>query len=330
MSACSMSADHATLRAALALMVSASLLTGCSPSTAIEVTEPAAPQPEDCAGAASLVVESCTALAMEGFTPPVEEARKDLSVVYDDDCRSDTETIEVQRCVFGPEDGRRVALIGDSHAAVWFPALAPIAEQLGWRLQVYYRSACSFSMAPREFDGGDPDQLDRCLAWNGELQRELVADEAHELVITASFSGMRFLDDDGATSRDAALRGFQQAWQPLRDRGTSVVVLAEPPLLGLERLECQLQSPIDPLPCSPTPEEARATDDLAVEAAHDAGIDVIDMSRYFCTRDLCPTVIGGVLVYRDEHHFTGTYGRTLAPYLRAELDRIGALGPSAR
>lgn len=325
-----MSADRVTLRAALAVIVSTSLLAGCAPSTAIDVREPAAPEPVDCAGAASLAVESCTDRAMEGFTPSVDEARKDLSAVYDDDCRNDTETIEVQRCVFGPEDGRRVALIGDSHAAVWFPALAPIAQEPGWRLQVFYRSACSFSMAPREFDGGDPDQLGRCLAWNGELQRELAADEAHEVVITASFSGMRFLDDGGVTSRDAALRGFQQAWQPLLDRGTRVVVLAEPPLLGLERLECQLQSPTDPLPCSPTPEEARAVDDLAAVAAREAGIDVIDMSRYFCTTELCPTVLGGVLVYRDEHHFTGTYGRTLAPYLRAELDRIGALDPSAR
>ena len=136
---------------------------------------------------------------------------------------------------------------------------------------------------------------------------------------------MRYLTADGSESADVGIRGFHEAWQPLLDRGTRLVVLAEPPLLGAELLECQLASGDDPLPCSPTPAEARANDDLAVDAAGEVGVPVIDMSPYFCEASRCPTVVGGVLVYRDEHHFTGTFGRTLAPFLERELRAIGVV-----
>lgn len=315
-------------------MMVALLLGGCSveasaPGTSSSSTASEEPNralsPAECAGAAALAEPGCGEITFEAFVPSVDDARSDTSAVYADDCRSDTKTTEVRECVFGAEDGRLVALIGDSHAAIWFPALEPIAERHGWRLQVYYRSACSFSLAPRTVDGGDPEQLQRCLVWNDELQRQLAADEPHELVFTASFSGMRYLDAAGVESRQAAIDGFTEAWTPLTERGTRLVVMAEPPLLGLARLECQLASPIDPLPCSPSPDDARAQLDLAVEAARLLGVDVVDLWNAFCSEDLCPTVLGGVLVYRDEHHFTGTFGTTLAPYLERELVSAGII-----
>ena len=49
----------------------------------------------------------------------------------------------------------------------------------------------------------------------------------------------------------------------------------------------------------------------------------IDLSDYICLEDVCPLVIGGVVVVRNDGlHLTGTYARSLAPYLGVELAAI--------
>ncbi|MBW9204493.1 hypothetical protein KV097_00940 [Mumia sp. zg.B17] len=51
----------------------------------------------------------------------------------------------------------------------------------------------------------------------------------------------------------------------------------------------------------------------------------LDMTRWYCDDEVCPTVIGGANVYRDSNHVTITYARTLAPYFRQALTRAGLL-----
>ena len=49
-----------------------------------------------------------------------------------------------------------------------------------------------------------------------------------------------------------------------------------------------------------------------------AGVNVND---WICTDTDCPPVIGNVLVYRDEHHLTATYARTLTIAFESMLVR---------
>jgi hypothetical protein len=59
--------------------------------------------------------------------------------------------------------------------------------------------------------------------------------------------------------------------------------------------------------------------DPAVIAARQTGREVVDLSSFFCDRRRCYPVIGGALVVRDANHMTGTYSRTLGPYLLRAL-----------
>jgi hypothetical protein len=52
---------------------------------------------------------------------------------------------------------------------------------------------------------------------------------------------------------------------------------------------------------------------------------VADLTDFYCDETRCPVVIGGVNVYFDNNHLTVTYAKTLAPYLRRELVRVGVL-----
>jgi hypothetical protein len=56
------------------------------------------------------------------------------------------------------------------------------------------------------------------------------------------------------------------------------------------------------------------------QAASDlTGVPLIDLADYVCPGEACPAIIGDVLVWRDAHHLTATYARTLAPRLAEEL-----------
>ncbi|WP_261974867.1 SGNH hydrolase domain-containing protein, partial [Curtobacterium sp. B18] len=46
---------------------------------------------------------------------------------------------------------------------------------------------------------------------------------------------------------------------------------------------------------------------------------VVDLTKYYCTDTTCPAVIGGVLVYRDTSHITGTWAKSLEPYIDQQL-----------
>jgi hypothetical protein len=56
------------------------------------------------------------------------------------------------------------------------------------------------------------------------------------------------------------------------------------------------------------------------------GVELVDLRPYFCDATSCPAVIGNVITYRDTvGHITGTFSRTLGPYLaRAVHDAAAA------
>jgi hypothetical protein len=61
-------------------------------------------------------------------------------------------------------------------------------------------------------------------------------------------------------------------------------------------------------------------DNFVAQAARaTAGVTFEPLTPYFCdTR--CHVVIGGEVVYIDEHHLTASYSRSLGPYLGAVLE----------
>jgi hypothetical protein len=48
-----------------------------------------------------------------------------------------------------------------------------------------------------------------------------------------------------------------------------------------------------------------------------AGQQVLWVKDWFCITTLCPTVVGNVLVYRDDNHMTVTFASLIAPLLDA-------------
>ncbi len=57
-------------------------------------------------------------------------------------------------------------------------------------------------------------------------------------------------------------------------------------------------------------------------AAKDGRIPLIDLAGSVCPTSPCPAVVANHIVYRDYHHLTATFARTLWPALDALLAKF--------
>jgi peptidoglycan/LPS O-acetylase OafA/YrhL len=256
---------------------------------------------------------------VDWMTPVPTRATADLPVTYADHCDQGLGRTEVLTCAYGDPKGRiTVAVVGDSKVAQWIPALQPLAEQNGWRLVTYLKSACSFSMATPEAEGPP------CRTWADGVLRRLRADPP-DYVLTSQVN-TKGLDAGGTYTERAMIIGLRSMWTRLRSMGTKVVVIADNPkphLPGAEVYECVAKNPDRLSACAfdraHYKDSAAVVQHTAVSGMRD--VEIVDLVDAICPLDRCPPVLGNVLIYRQGSHLTATYVRTLAPRLARALTR---------
>jgi hypothetical protein len=98
------------------------------------------------------------------------------------------------------------------------------------------------------------------------------------------------------------------------------VAIIDNPHLSGSVISCVEQDPGTAVERCAVPRDRALVDDGQRRAAElDPRARIVDMTDLYCDETMCPPVIGGVVVYRDGTHLTGTYARTLAPYLAERL-----------
>lgn len=256
----------------------------------------------------------------ERFTPNPSQLSADLPFMYEAGCHlAVADTVPVP-CVFDRADGvgPTVALVGDSHAAQWAPAITALAEREGWRVIVHTKSSCPFTQATVTLWGTDAP-YPQCDAWNDDLTEQLLA-ERPDLVLTSNAETQVWNDGRARAGQNAdALmgRGLAAAWEPLLAAGITVAVIRDTPAPGYAIETCIANEAADISACSFDPQSAlvSAGTGQAVGLALEPRAASLEVSGMLCSATSCPAVIGGVLVYRDRGHLSATFSRTLAERL---------------
>ncbi|MGP4844767.1 acyltransferase family protein [Marinobacter sp. 1Y8] len=272
-------------------------------------------------GALSVVVApnsaSDTAVPVEGVVPPSPRAlypnayrlRDSVPRTYASGCHQSPYGEEAQSCEFGDPDAEyTIALVGGSHSAQWLPALMPVARDNGWRLVNYTKSACWFSDDSREWNGADNPS---CLSWNKNVMQELKALKP-DVVFTM---GTRASGDT-----EDVPTGYVSQWHKLDALGIEVLAIRDNPWNAFDLSDCVDVFGRDATRCSVPRDEALAEESPAAGLADRPGnLALLDMTEYFCNEQTCFPVAGNVLVYRDLHHITAAYARTMAPVLEQKI-----------
>lgn len=238
------------------------------------------------------------------FIPPLLTLQQDIPAFYSiEECLS-RNLEEVRTCHFGVIENPdyTVAVVGGSHAAHWMPALEILAEEMNFQIDLYSHDGCRFTTP-------DPDFriTDVCLAWNENLI-EILKQNPPDLVFVPST----------LNKRDVIPKGFIEQWVEL-DGYTHIFGIRDNPRMKEKVPEC-LERVEDASECSVARDEALSK---VPPWENTPGIPdnvyFADLSDSFCDKERCYSVIGNIIVYRDDNHITTEYMKTLAPMLKIPL-----------
>ncbi|NKY52664.1 acyltransferase family protein [Nocardia vermiculata] len=250
--------------------------------------------------------------------PTVYEAPAELPPPTVDGCIADWNNRDVVTCTYGvPDAERTLAVVGNSHAEHWMPALQQLAEQYRFKILVHLKMGCPLTLDPNAMYKGEPNA--DCRDWTlGVL--DVLGKERPDWVFTTA---TRPIDAGG----DETPQDYVDVWKALSDEGMRVVAVRDTPWLrhhGVRykaadclaergnRTSCGIRRSDALSPVNPA---------LAPAAAF-PNIFPIDLTDAVCEPDICPVEVGNILVYHDEHHFTASYSRSLGPELGRQLGPV--------
>jgi hypothetical protein len=186
-----------------------------------------------------------------------------------------------------------------------------IAELSGWQVFAFTKSDCPFYFGTSVTE----KEVASCRQWNQNVLQAVLQLHPDAVFMTST----RFNDD---ASDEFVPDGYINAWQQLAAANIRVIALRDNPDFEFDASACVELHGADSSLCSlprrrmlevPSPTELIPNPPPTVR--------FIDLSDYFCDGNLCPPVIGNVLVYRHMNHITATYVRTLAPMLQNALQQ---------
>lgn len=286
---------------------------------------------EPCLGAAALEPGSgCDALAETAALIP-DPALADKPP---ERCIANTRENELIVCSYGTEAavaGRTIALVGDSHAEQWLPALKGAVESRGWRLIVIAKSSCPFSDAERYEPDLSETVLDvmheSCAGWNAKAMAYLDEHPEIDTLVTASRSRNPVVPESGMSWQETATKQYRERWTELPASIRHIVAIRDTPRMADDTMSCVLANGDDAAnACSVPVAEAFIEDPMENAAlfADNSRVTLVDLSEFFVVGGECLPVIGGVLAFRDSHHISWVYAATLSDHVGGMLADLEA------
>ncbi|MCL2667811.1 MAG: acyltransferase [Micrococcales bacterium] len=264
-----------------------------------------------CVGADVVRDKTC---ADPGLLTPPEFAATDKPVVFADGCWNKVPFTTRHVCTYGVQENpkARIALVGNSHAGHWVPALEDTLDGTGWQLTTYVQSGCYTVDIPIDFNG--EGVTENCQAINEWAVDQILASDP-DLVIMSDKSHLPLVDVLKEDQVKVAEPAYARTIARFTDAGIPVLVVREVPRMGGNVPDCIAVHRNDLAACAVERATALPPDPLANAAAADQSglVSVLDLTDFFCDAQTCHAVVGGVIVYFDHSHLSATFARTLAP-----------------
>ncbi len=204
-------------------------------------------------------------------------------------------------CHWGDARSHRVVVVvGDSHGQMWMPAFVRFATQHRLRLVPLIKDGC----VPSDIGS------DGCAAWYSWALAQVRRLHPQAIVLAQFWSAW---GPSGVNAIAAELRDML----PLAPR---VAVIQDAPARAQQAVDCLLARRATRGSCTFPVGDTQARTYADVRAEVDAdGARYVPTMQWLCADDMCPTVVGDVITYRDRHHLTATYVRFLERPLAHEI-----------
>ncbi len=241
-------------------------------------------------------------------------------------------------CVYShPTSKKLVVLFGDSHAQQWLNTVASIATARNWKLISLLRAGCGAAQSASNPDAAYQAGSANCSKWRIASLAWIKANHPYLILFSSDVNGLPWktgkiqdqeaslasslIADVGVAAKkhvvsivdnvDANYAGFGSSGFPtnvcLSRNGVKSVYFKDAATATYQndQVDCYrvYSNDVFDIPL--------ATRNLVLAADKSAGISVIDPRPWMCSTvpetGLCPPVIDGTLVYRDQSHLTATF-----------------------
>ena len=252
------------------------------------------------------------------LTPSLTSARDDEERLRGDGCLAFERVTTPPDCEYGVKGSAiTIALVGDSHASHWFPAIEAVALERGWRLLTFVKVSCSFtSLVQRNL--ALKREYRECATFNEATVARLNQIKP-ALTIIVNRRTFRPIDGDVTSALAGAALGEMVARLP-----GATAILVDTPDPGRDVPACLSKHPDDVRACLFTQDDADNREIGIAErvAAEVSGALLIDLTGEICAAWPCSPIDESVLIYRDEDHMTETFSRSLAAPLGVEIAKL--------
>ena len=262
--------------------------------------------------------------ATSALSPPAAIAGRDFSPAYTDGCLLEARDTRSPACTFGDQHAaKRVVLLGDSKAAQWLPALLDVERRHPFQLTLLSKGNCPApELSVYSYELHRP--FAECDKWRQDAIDRILTLKPQLVVVASTFHGQR-LASGGAMQSPAV----EQAWEQglsrliltLRGAGARVAVVSDVAVHARRVPDCLQAHGSNLLACAtPTLNGILVAHQLTEQkVVRASGARYVDVRPWFCTRIVCPAVIGGIVTDFDDSHLTATYSRYLGHALGVAL-----------
>jgi hypothetical protein len=273
----------------------------------------------------ALAPATATATALPAnVRPSLADAPNDIEVISTNGCRVKALRVEPRTdCIYGDPNGtKQVVLVGDSHAAHLFPPLNMLAKARHWKLIVHTKISCRF-VDLRHMSRELEREYYECEQWRNKVIERLRA-KPPAMTIFVVARGLEPLPNRPGDN-DPAVQGHALARLMVQIPGGHVVIVDTPTSYHdvpacLQANQSQIEQ------CATDRDLAFTWRHMILEqtaVADDPGATLVNISKQICPiADDCQAVRNGMIVWRDFHHLTRTFAKSLQSALAARIPNL--------
>ncbi|MEW1778966.1 acyltransferase family protein [Streptomyces sp. NPDC086777] len=224
-----------------------------------------------------------------------------------------TEFVMRDDCVIGDPEGKKtVVVFGDSHSWQWDNAFQELGENLHAKIVTVAKGGCS----PEDYKITRADlgrDYTECTSWRKSALAYIGKLKPDVIVVT------------NRVQPTVTRSGAEETFKALKATGAKLVYLTDTPYPGFSVPDCLAEKANDLASCTAKSDKIvdhPANRALERDVAEENGAKVIDTVPAFCSNGYCPAVIGGTVVYFDYSHMTGSYAKSLVPFLQPTFKKI--------
>lgn len=265
---------------------------------------------------------------IEGTTmPELALIGDDKSTVYKDGCHVEhTDPTVLTNCVYGDKSSKtNVALLGDSHASMYLPALDLWGIKNNIKVTHFGKSECpAASFTP--YSNILKRVYYECPEWRDNAINEIIKLKPSYVVLVSAHQ-LVSVDGNGNTEVSQTVvdknwaAGYAKTIDKFKAASIPVIIIGDSPGLGKDSATCIKAHQDDATDCSSDMlEETAVGISREEDAAKTNNVPYVKVADLFCYENKCPDIIDNRVVYMDGTHITKTFSEYLAGPLGERLN----------